>query len=151
MLVRLITVPISAVVKQVEAISEQKFEQLQISPRTLELKVFVNSFNKMSQRLNDLFSRLSNQAERYKQVAYSDNLTKVGNRRAFDLAFDALLSDTEQRPHGFLLLIRLSSLSQVNSNVGFVAGDGYIKGVCAIIQQVLETQTFIVVWEMQFP
>ena len=140
-LVRLITVPISAVVKQVEAISEQKFEQLQISPRTLELRVFVNSFNNMSQRLNDLFSRLSNQAERYKQFAYSDNLTKVGNRRAFDLAFDALLSDTEQRPHGFLLLIRLSSLSQVNSNVGFVAGDGYIKGVCAIIQQVLETQT----------
>jgi diguanylate cyclase (GGDEF)-like protein len=141
LLVRLITVPISAVVKQVEAISEQKFEQLQISPRTLELRVFVNSFNKMSQRLNDLFSRLSNQAERYKQFAYSDNLTKVGNRRAFDLAFDALLSDTEQRPHGFLLLIRLSSLSQVNSNVGFVAGDGYIKGVCAIIQQVLETQS----------
>jgi diguanylate cyclase (GGDEF)-like protein len=140
-LVRLITVPISAVVKQVEAISEQKFEQLQISPSTLELKVFVNSFNKMSQRLNDLFSRLSNQAERYRQFAYSDNLTKVGNRRAFDLAFDALLSDTEQRPHGFLLLIRLSSLSQVNSNVGFVAGDDYIKEVCAIIQQLLETQS----------
>jgi diguanylate cyclase (GGDEF)-like protein len=140
-LVRLITVPISAVVKQVEAISEQKFEQLHISPRTLELKVFVNSFNKMSQGLNDLFARLSNQTERYRQFAYSDNLTKVGNRRAFDLAFDALLSDTEQRPHGFLLLIRLSSLNQVNSNIGFVAGDDYIKGVCAVINQVLEPQT----------
>ncbi|WP_340677726.1 EAL domain-containing protein [Paraglaciecola sp.] len=140
-LVRLITVPLSAVVQQVEAISEQKFEQLQINPRTLELKIFVKSFNQMSQRLNDLFARLSSQAERYRQFAYSDNLTKVGNRRAFDLDFDGLLSDAEQRPHGFLLLIRLSSLSQVNSNIGFVAGDDYIKGVCENIQQLLATQS----------
>jgi diguanylate cyclase (GGDEF)-like protein len=140
-LVRLITVPISAVVKQAEAISEQKFEQLEINPRTLELKVFVKAFNKMSQRLNDLFSRLSNQAERYRQFAYSDNLTKVGNRRAFDLAFDGLLSDAEQRPHGFMLLIRLSSLTQVNRNIGFLDGDDYIKGVCEIIHKVIEAQS----------
>lgn len=140
-LVRLITVPLSALVQQVEAISEQNFEQLQISPRTLELKVLVKSFNKMSQRLNNLFARLSNQAERYRQFAYSDNLTKVGNRRAFDLAFAALLSDAEQQPHGFLLLVRLSSLSQVNSNIGFVAGDDYIKGVCEKIHQLLKTQS----------
>ncbi|KXI28998.1 bifunctional diguanylate cyclase/phosphodiesterase [Paraglaciecola hydrolytica] len=140
-LVRLITVPISAVVKQVEAMSEQKFEQLQINPRTRELKVFVKSFNKMSERLNDLFTRLSDQTERYRQFAYSDNLTKVGNRRAFDLAFDGMLSDAELQPHGFLLLIRLSSLSQVNSNIGFVAGDDYIKGVCKVIHQLLESQS----------
>ncbi|MFT6989660.1 MAG: diguanylate cyclase (GGDEF)-like protein [Paraglaciecola sp.] len=140
-LVRLITLPILAVVKQAEAISEQKFEQLQINPKTLELKIFVGAFNKMSQRLNDLFSRLSNQAERYRQFAYTDNLTKVGNRRAFDLAFDGLLSDVEQRPHGFLLLIRLSSLSQVNRNIGFLEGDNYIKGVCEIIHQLIENQS----------
>jgi diguanylate cyclase (GGDEF)-like protein len=140
-LVRLITVPLSRVVKQVEAISEQKFEQLQINPRTLELKVFVKSFNKMSQRLNDLFSRLENQSERYRHFAYSDNLTKVGNRRAFELAFDGLLSDAEHHPHGFLLLIRLSSLSHVNSNMGFVAGDNSIRGVCEIIHQLVESQT----------
>jgi diguanylate cyclase (GGDEF)-like protein len=140
-LVRLITLPILAVVKQAEAISEQRFEKLQINPKTLELKVFVSAFNKMSQRLNDLFSRLSNQAERYRQFAYTDNLTKVGNRRAFDLAFDGLLSDIEQRPHGFLLLIRLSSLSQVNRNIGFSEGDNYIKGVCEIIHDLIESQS----------
>lgn len=139
-LVRLITVPISAVVKQIEAISEQKFEQLHIHPKTSELKVFVSAFNKMSQRLNDLFSRLSIQTERYRQFAYSDNLTKVGNRRAFDLSFDALLSDVEQQPHGFLLLIRLSSLNQVNRTLGFLEGDAYIKNVCEIIQQFIQEQ-----------
>ena len=95
----------------------------------------------MSERLNDLFTRLSDQTERYRQFAYSDNLTKVGNRRAFDLAFDGMLSDAELQPHGFLLLIRLSSLSQVNSNIGFVAGDDYIKGVCKVIHQLLESQS----------
>jgi EAL domain-containing protein (putative c-di-GMP-specific phosphodiesterase class I) len=56
------------------------------------------------------------------------------------LAFDGLLSDAEHRPRGCLLLIRLSSLSQVNRNIGFSDGDDYIKAVCEIIQQLAETQ-----------
>ena len=139
-LIRWITVPLSQVVQQVEAMSDQKFEPLQIHPKTLELKVFVKSFNQMTQRLQDLFTRLSEQTERYRQFAYTDNLTKVGNRRAFDLAFDFLLSDVEQQAHGFLLLIRLSSLSQVNSNIGFSAGDAYIKAVCDVVGQQLDKQ-----------
>jgi diguanylate cyclase (GGDEF)-like protein len=139
-LVRLITNPLSALVKQTEAIGEQNFEPLLIQPKTAELKIFVNSFNHMSSSLNDLFKRLSNQTERYKQFAYSDELTKVGNRRAFDLAFDSLLSDSEQQPHGFLLLIRLSSLNQVNRNIGFSDGDDYIQSVCKVIVQLMETQ-----------
>lgn len=139
-LVRFVTLPISAIVKQLEVMGEQKFEQLQISPKTTELRVFVGAFNNMSTRLNDLFARLSNQADRYRQFAYTDNLTKVGNRRAFDLAFDALLSDSEHQPHGFLLLIRLSSLAKVNSKIGFLEGDAYITIVCNTIQQLIQEQ-----------
>ena len=137
-LIRWVTVPISQVVKHLESMSDHKFDVLQISPKSLELKIFVKSFNAMSLRLHDLFARLSEQTERYRQFAYTDNLTKVGNRRAFDLAFDFLLSDAEQQAHGFLLLIRLSSLPQVNSKFGFSAGDAYIKAVCDVVAQQID-------------
>ena len=136
-LVRMITIPILAVVRQAEAISEQKFETVSLKPRTLELRIFVDAINRMSARLSDLFNRLSSQAERYRDFAYSDNLTKVGNRRAFDLAFEQILSDSEQQSISILMFIRLSSLNQINRNSGFQEGDAYIETVCSVITEQL--------------
>ncbi|NCP64774.1 MAG: EAL domain-containing protein [Paraglaciecola sp.] len=133
LLVRVITVPINAVVKQAQAISEQRFERLELSPRTPELRTFVDAINRMSERLSEMFARLTAQAHRYKEFAYVDALTKVGNRRAFDLAVDQLLSDDEQQSHGCLLIVRLSSLYQVNQHYGFADGDKYVTSVCSIL------------------
>jgi diguanylate cyclase (GGDEF)-like protein len=135
LLVRVITVPIRAVVKQAQAISEQRFERLDLSPRTPELRTFVDAINRMSQHLSEMFARLTAQAHRYREFAYVDGLTKVGNRRAFDLAFEQLLSDSEQQNHGCLLIVRLSSLNQVNQHYGFADGDKYVTSVCALLSE----------------
>lgn len=141
LLVRMVTIPILAVVKQAEAISQQKFDTVDLKPRTLELRIFIDAINLMSERLRDLFSRLTSQAERYREFAYSDGLTKVGNRRAFDLAFTQLLSDPEQANNNFLMFVRLSSLNHVNQNSGFLEGDAYIKTVCDILERNLRALT----------
>lgn len=137
-LVRMVTIPIMAVVKQAEAISQQKFDRVELKPKTLELRIFVDAINNMSARLSDLFSRLSSQAERYRDFAYTDNLTKVGNRRAFDLAFEQLLGDAERQTSSYLMFVRLSSLNQINRNVGFLEGDAYIKSVCELLDEHLQ-------------
>jgi len=139
-LVRMVTIPIMAVVQQAEAISQQKFDKLNLKPKTLELRIIVDAINRMSERLSDLFTRLSNQTERYRDFAYSDGLTKVGNRRAFDLAFEQMLEDPEQHSIGFLMLVRLSSLNQVNRNLGLLEGDAYIKMVCDLLNEHLNQQ-----------
>jgi diguanylate cyclase (GGDEF)-like protein len=139
-LVRMVTIPIMAVVKQAEAISQQKFDRLELKPKTLELRIIVDAINLMSERLSDLFGRLTNQAERYRDFAYSDELTKVGNRRAFDLAFEQILSDSEHQTSSFLMFVRLSSLNHVNRNVGFLEGDAYITSVCDILNEHLNQQ-----------
>ncbi|MDP5133590.1 MAG: EAL domain-containing protein, partial [Paraglaciecola sp.] len=139
-LVRMVTIPIMAVVKQAEAISLQKFDKVNLKPKTLELRIFVDAINLMSERLADLFGRLSNQTERYRDFAYSDGLTKVGNRRAFDLAFEQILGDAEHQTSSFLMFVRLSSLNQINRNVGFLEGDAYIKTVCELINEHLRQQ-----------
>ncbi|PKG98744.1 EAL domain-containing protein [Paraglaciecola sp. MB-3u-78] len=139
-LVRMITIPIMALVKQSEAISQQKFDRVELKPKTLELRIIVDAINLMSERLSDLFGRLTNQAERYRDFAYSDELTKVGNRRAFDLAFEQILSDAEHQTSSFLMFVRLSSLNQVNCNIGFLEGDAYIKTVSDLLSEHLNKQ-----------
>jgi diguanylate cyclase (GGDEF)-like protein len=136
-LVRMITTPLLAVVKQADAISKQQFEQIGIIPRTPELKRIVVAVNRMSAQLAKLFNQLSNQAERYRDFAYKDLLTGVANRRAFELAFEQLLADSEQHAQGYLLLVRLTSLNEVNTNLGYQAGDEYVKLVGQELQNVL--------------
>ncbi|MFT6903057.1 MAG: diguanylate cyclase (GGDEF)-like protein [Colwellia sp.] len=139
-LVRMVTIPIMAVVKQAEAISQQKFDRLELKPKTLELRIIVDAINLMSERLSELFGRLTNQAERYRDLAYSDELTKVGNRRAFDLTFEQILSDADYQTNSFLMFVRLSSLNQVNRNIGFLEGDAYIKTVSDLLSEHLNQQ-----------
>ena len=136
-LVTMITTPLLAVVKQADAISKQQFEQIKGIPRTPELKRIVLAVNRMSAQLAKLFSQLTNQAERYRDYSYQDTLTGVANRRAFELAFEHLLTDSEQHSQGYLLLIRLTSLSEVNNEQGYQAGDEYVKLVSQELQNVL--------------
>lgn len=136
-LVKMITTPLLAVVKQADAISKQQFEQIGLIPRTPELKRIVVAVNRMSAQLAKLFTQLSSQAERYRDFAYKDTLTGVANRRAFELAFEQLLADSEQHAEGYLLLVRLTSLNEVNSNLGYQAGDEYVKLVSQELSAVL--------------
>jgi diguanylate cyclase (GGDEF)-like protein len=135
LLVKAITTPIIAVVAQAKAISQRQFDTVKRIPRTPELRVFVEAINSMSLQLSKVFLQITNQAERYRNFAYTDGLTGNGNRRAFEMAFDGLLADSENQPNGYIILLRLSSLAQVNKEFGFESGDAYIKSVCAIMQQ----------------
>jgi EAL domain-containing protein (putative c-di-GMP-specific phosphodiesterase class I) len=49
------------------------------------------------------------------------------------LALDNLLTDAEQQATGYLLMVRLSSLAQVNQEFGAASGDAYITSVCDIL------------------
>lgn len=149
LLVKVITTPILAVVAQAKAISQRNFEVVKNIPKTPELKEFVVAINSMSNMLSKIFEQLTDQAERYRQFAYTDGLTGVGNRRAFTLALDNLLADNEHQPSGYLLLVRLSSLAQVNREFGAANGDAYIKLVCDILnKQASEPDTSLSVFRI---
>jgi diguanylate cyclase (GGDEF)-like protein len=133
LLVKVITTPILAVVAQAKAISQRKFDLVEKIPRTPELRDFVLALNGMSAMLSKIFEQLTDQAHRYRKFAYTDGLTGAGNRRAFNLALDDLLADSEQQASGYLLMVRLSSLPQVNMEFGPASGDAYIISVYDIL------------------
>ena len=135
-MVRVITRPLIDVVSQVEAISNKEFGMVNDVPSTPELSVFVNAVNRMSAKLAKMFTQLSEQSEKYRQFAYSDALTKVGNRRSFELSLTQMLTDSEQHSQGVLVMIRCSSLAHVNTAFGGEVGDNYLVSVSDAIKKV---------------
>lgn len=133
----MISRPIKAVIAQTEAISMQRFTQIEEVPRTTELKKFVNAVNFMSGKLSDLFRQLSEQSEQYRLTAYADPLTQVGNRRAFDIDIQQLFRNDADNTSGHLLIIRASSLGQVQKAHGGDIGDKYLNDVCTTTQKIL--------------
>jgi EAL domain-containing protein (putative c-di-GMP-specific phosphodiesterase class I)/GGDEF domain-containing protein len=135
-MVRLITRPLIDVASQVEAISNKNFGTVKNLPSTPELSTVVNAVNRMSAKLSKMFTQLSEQSEKYRQFAYSDSLTSVGNRRAFELALRQILTDSEQNSQGFLLIVRCSSLAHVNNVYGGDVGDSYLISITQAIKKI---------------
>nr|WP_136250269.1 EAL domain-containing protein [Ningiella ruwaisensis] len=131
---RVISQPINRVVQQAKAISKKQFEQIDEIPSTTELRTFVQSINTMSEKLFLMFKKLTNQSEEYRRFAYADLVTGVGNRRAFELAINQLLSNRNESTEGYLFLIRAASLKTIHNEHGGQAGDNYLKSVCQAVK-----------------
>jgi diguanylate cyclase (GGDEF)-like protein len=132
----LISQPINTLIQQTEEISQQHFIQIEKAPRTTELRRFVKAVNVMSAKLAKLFTQMAQQSEKYRLFAYTDPLTKVGNRRSFELYIDQTLRNEADRPSGYLLLINATSLSQVHKHLGGELGDKYLQAICHLSKSI---------------
>ncbi len=132
-LLRIVTRPIKDVVSQAEKISHGHFVPVEVIPKTRELRTFVTAMNTMSSVLGKMFRELSAQAERYRKFAYVDNLTGLSNRRAFELNLKQLLTDEEKHAEGYLFIIRLSSLTDINQTCGADDANQYIVEISSQI------------------
>lgn len=127
---RVISEPINTVIDHTEAITQKQFTPIQHIPKTRELKSIVLAINFMSEKLQSMFQHLGEQSEKYRLFAYSDQLTKVGNRRAFELTVNQTLRNEVDHPAGHLIIVRASSLAAVHKEQGGEIGDTYLRSVC---------------------
>ncbi len=132
---RTITVPIKKAAKQANEICQGNFVQVDKIPKPQELNLFVNAMNRMSKILQNMFNELTKQTETYRAFAYIDELTNTPNRRAFNNQFKSLMADQEQVGSGYLMIIRMSSLNEINQHGGYNKGDAYIQQAATIIKQ----------------
>lgn len=124
-----ITKPINLLIRQSEDISKQHFTQISPLPKTKDLQLLSKAINLMSKKLSIWFTHMSEQSEKYKLFAYTDSLTKVGNRRAFNLYMEQLLRNENERPSGYFLLVQASSLKAINASLGNKSGDSYLQAL----------------------
>ena len=132
---RLLLRPLKQVEQQAEAICRREYHLQQELPRTRELRQVVESMNRMTAKVRDMFSEQSKLAERLQASAYSDPLTGLGNRRYLGGQVGAGLRDEGGVVRGALLLVEVNGLQQLNEELGYVAGDELLKKVAGVLRQ----------------
>lgn len=115
---RWITRPLAEMEGQAEAIYRRDFREIAVMPRTRELRRVVMAMNRMTRQLSELFSDLVRQVENLRQQAFVDSTTGLANQAAFDAQFRTLLSNSERRVHGALIILQLDDFAGVNSRLG---------------------------------
>lgn len=90
--------------------------------------------NNLEKTTNDLLLAREH-AEQMDQAANIDSMTKVRNKRAYDIESKRLNGTT--RPYG-ILMVDMNGLKDINDNYGHEKGDISIKTVCQIICDVFK-------------
>ena len=73
----------------------------------------------------------------YLQMAYIDELTAVGNRRAYDKAIDDIINKVKTYKTMFVVSADVNNLKYVNDTFGHAAGDTLIHNVAQIIREAI--------------
>ena len=72
-----------------------------------------------------------------RRAAYTDFLTGIGSRRAFEATMQAVLSAADRRVPTTLLLLDLDDFKKVNDRLGHHAGDELLQAFAAALRQQL--------------
>jgi diguanylate cyclase (GGDEF)-like protein len=135
--VRFLLLPLRDIRQQAEAICNRNYIVQTKLPNTRELRSVVVAMNRLSGKVNQIFTEQAALTESMREQAYQDALTGVGNRRYFDRILSALVEDQDQVSNGALLLLELRNLSRVNETHGYATGDEVLKRTAQLIQSQL--------------
>ncbi|MBN9288773.1 MAG: hypothetical protein BGO43_01220 [Gammaproteobacteria bacterium 39-13] len=127
--------PLRAITAQALAICNKQFFVQERLPWTFDLRLVVEAMNNMSKRLKQLFEEQIQISEQLREQAYKDPVSKLGNRRYFDMQFDYILKDKEKGGLGALLLIELKDFKAYNDKHGYQEGDRLLQNVALMVQE----------------
>lgn len=136
-LLYIILKPLRAVTRQANAICNQQFVEESL-PWTFDLRQVVVAMNNMSRRLKRLFEEQAQETERLKEEAFISPVTRLANRRYFDVHFDHILVGTDVHT-GVGLLIEVHNFKGYNDKHGYEAGDELLKTVADQIKAATES------------
>lgn len=130
--------PLRAVTRQATAICNQQFVEESL-PWTIDLRQVVEAMNNMSRRLKRLFEEQAKTTEELREQAFKSPVTKLANRRYFDIHFDHLLQEKEHSHTGVALLIEVNQFKAYNDKYGYESGDELLKQVARQIEASLSS------------
>ena len=124
--------------------NKKVFAGLKISRRD-EIGLLAESMEKMEEEIDGYITNLQQttsdlisareQAEQMNRAANFDALTKVRNKRAYDIEVKRLNESTN--PYG-ILMIDLNELKEINDTYGHEKGDASINALCQIVCRVFK-------------
>lgn len=126
--------PLKAISKQSISVQQGHYVEVSALPGAVELREFVISMNLMVQNIKGTFEELTLAAELTHNKAYIDPQTNIPNRRAFNDQLDAHLSKSSDY-QGYIALVRINELTQLNQLQGYHAGNKLIDEVINEIKE----------------
>lgn len=124
--VRLLLKPLHAMEQQANDICQRRFTIVEWMPRTRELRQIVEAMNRMSRRVNRMFTEQEEVAASLREELYKDAVTGLGNRRYFSARLQALLESKEECASGILAIVQLNHFKEYNIRNGYQAGDALL-------------------------
>lgn len=131
--VRRIRRPIDATVAQANALVEGRY-LLVDEPAVPELRRVAQAMNGMVERVRRLFESQAAQVEQLRREAHEDRLTALPHRAHFMQRLAALLGDDATADAGWLLLVRVADLADVNRELGRDAADRALRCVAETLR-----------------
>ena len=139
LILRSVLNPLSQVEAQAISVSKKNFTFIKNLPMTRELKTVINAMNIMVSNTQASFNLVSKQANKLTKELYIDELTQLGNRRAFQSQFKISVDDMQSNDYATLGLVQLHSLQSINNELGYKAGDEYVCQAAKLITQQLNS------------
>jgi diguanylate cyclase (GGDEF)-like protein len=135
MALRLLLHPLKEVERQAEDLCRRQYRLQTTLPRTRELRRVVVAMNAMTTKVRQMFSEQAQLAETFRQNAYSDPLTAIGNRRYLEGQVAAAMEGEKEDSHGALLLLAVQNLTELNRRKGYQYSDQLLQDIAGILTE----------------
>jgi EAL domain-containing protein (putative c-di-GMP-specific phosphodiesterase class I)/GGDEF domain-containing protein len=129
--------PLSQVEMQAISVSKKNFTFIEKLPMTRELKTVISAMNIMVSNTQTSFNLVTKQANKLTNELFIDDLTKLGNRRAFESQLKISINDMQLKDSATLGFVQLHSLQNINTELGYKAGDDYVCQAAQLITEQL--------------
>lgn len=116
-------------------VTEQKLSQRRISDQLATINRYAEEMSSQKLALEKANARLN-------ELAETDGLTGLRNRRAFNAHLEHCLDALQDDRELSLILLDVDHFKQFNDRFGHVAGDGVLKGVGAILTSIARDREY---------
>ena len=128
-----ITRPLASMVEQAEAIGNRRFITIP-EPRTLEFRSVVRALNALSERIRTMLTQESQRLEQLRRQTQHDEPTGLFNRSQFLNQLDAALSRDDADASGFIYVLRITNLVELNRHAGRARVDETLVRLAAALR-----------------
>lgn len=126
---RVILTPLHRIESAAEAICNKDFTPITPLPSAKELRSVVVAMNDASRRISAMLESETSRAEGFRQDAYMDPVTRIANRRSFDLCLLRTVQEESGGDGSILAVLEIDGLKNLNLTQGHPAGDGLLANI----------------------
>ena len=127
--------PLKLIQNQAEAILNNEFVIQENEPYTTEFKGVVKGMNAMVKKVEDIFNKGNQAAQRNKELLYNDPTTKLFNRRYLMLTLPELIKTENKADGGVTIFLALSGAEIINQVLGRQKADQLFLEFAQILQE----------------